>query len=69
MRMKVGMKENSKKKLVRTTWTGDVEQMADEKLAKRADSQKVEMRKIRNFDGDCIRNDLERMGEEFKKNR
>ena len=38
----VGVKERSKKKLARSTWAGHVEKMADEKLAKRADAQKVE---------------------------
>ena len=40
--MEVGMKERSKKKLARSTWAGHVEQMGDEKLAKRADAQKVD---------------------------
>ena len=42
MRVEVGVKECSKKKLVSRTWAGHVEKMADEKLAKRADAQKVE---------------------------
>ena len=42
MRMEVGVKESSQKKLVRNTWTGHVEKMGDEKLATRADAQKVE---------------------------
>ena len=43
MRMEVGVKENSKKKLVRSTWAGHMEKkLGDEKLAKRADAQKVE---------------------------
>ena len=40
--MEVGVKESSKKKLVRCTWAGYVEKMGDEKLAKRADAQKME---------------------------
>ena len=31
--VKVGVKESSKKKLVRSTWTGHMENMGDEKLA------------------------------------
>ena len=38
----VGLKENSKKKLVRTTWAGHVEKIVDGKLAKRGMVQKVE---------------------------
>ena len=38
--MKVGVTESSKK-LVRSIWAGHVEKMGDEKLAKRADIQKV----------------------------
>ena len=36
------MKESSKKKLVRSTRADHVERMGDEKLAKRADVQKVD---------------------------
>ena len=38
------MEETFKKKLVRNslTWAGHAERMGDEKLAKRADAQKVE---------------------------
>ena len=36
------MEESSKMKLVRSTWAGHVVKMADKKLAKRADAQKVE---------------------------
>ena len=43
MRVEVGTKGNSKKKLART-WAGHVETMGDEKLAKRADAQKVEVK-------------------------
>ena len=35
--MEVGVKESSKKKLVRSTAAGHVEKMGDEKLATRAD--------------------------------
>ena len=42
MKLEVGVKESSKKKLVRSTWAGHVEKMGDEKLAKRVDDQKVE---------------------------
>ena len=42
MRVEVGMKERSKKKLARSTWADHVVKMGDEKLAKRADAQKVE---------------------------
>ena len=42
MRVEVGVKESSKKKLVRSTWAGDVKKLGDEKLEKRADAQKVE---------------------------
>ncbi len=42
MRVEVGMKESSKKKLLKSTWVGHVQKMGDENLAKRADAQKVE---------------------------
>ena len=42
MRVDDGMKERSKKKLVRSTWADRVVKMGDEKLAKRANAQKVE---------------------------
>ncbi len=41
MRVQVGEKESSKKKLARSTWAGHVEKMGDEKQAERADAQKV----------------------------
>ena len=44
MRVKIGVKESVKKKLMKSTWAGHVERMGDEKLAKRADVQKVEGR-------------------------
>ena len=34
--------EVGKKKLARSTWTGHVEKMGDEKLAKRPDARKVD---------------------------
>ena len=40
--MEVGVKESSKKKLVRDTRAGHVDKMGNEKLAERADAQKVE---------------------------
>ena len=40
--MEVGVKESSKKKLVRSTWAGDLDKMADERLAKKVNAQKVE---------------------------
>ena len=40
MRVEVGTKGNSKKKLARSTWADHVETMGDEKLSKRADGQK-----------------------------
>ena len=50
----VGVKESFKKKLVRSRlkWAGHVERMGDEKLAKRADAQKVE-RKEGKEDREC----------------
>ena len=41
MRVQVGVKVSSKKKLARSTWAGHVEKMGDEKQAERADAQKV----------------------------
>ena len=70
LRVKVGVKESSKTKLVLSTQAGHVEKMADEKLAKRADAWKVEGfrgEEDGNGDGDCIESDLERVGEEWKK--
>ena len=48
------------------------EKMGDEKLAKRADAQKVEGdggKEERNCDGVWIKSDLERVGEEWKNDR
>ena len=43
MRVEVGMKDSSKKKLVRRTWAGHVEKMRDEKLVKTASARGGEM--------------------------
>ena len=40
--MEVEVKESSKKKLIRSTWAGNVGEIRDDKLAKRADALKVE---------------------------
>ena len=40
--MEVEVRESSKKKLMRSTWAGHVNKMGANKLAKRADAQKVE---------------------------
>ena len=42
MRVEVGVKEHLKKKLGRSTWSGHVENIGDEKFAKKADAHKVE---------------------------
>ena len=72
MRVEVGVKDSFKKKLVsrRLTWAGHVERMGDEKLTKRTDVQKMDGEggeEDRNCDGDCIKRDVERMGEECRK--
>ena len=59
MTVEVGVKESSKRKLVRSMWAGHVEKTGDETLAKKVDAQIV--------DGDCIKNDLKRVGEEWGK--
>ena len=38
----VGVKQSSKKHLVRSTWRGHVERMGDENMTKRTDADKVE---------------------------
>ena len=43
MRVKVGVKESSKKKLVRSTWAGHLAEMGDVFTWQREDAQKVEM--------------------------
>ena len=64
--------QSFKKKLVRIIlkWARHVERMGDEKLAKRADAQKVEgnMRRGRLIMGweDCIKGDQERVGGEWR---
>ena len=65
MTVEVGMKASSKKKLARSTWEM-------KKLANSSDAQKVEdkwreMRKTEIAMGDCIKSDLGRVGEEWKK--
>ena len=61
------MKERSNKTLVRSTLAGHVKNMGDEKLAQRADAQKVEgKRKTGIAMGDCIKHDPDRVGEEWK---
>ena len=68
MRVEFGVKESSKKKLVGITWAGRVEKMVDYKLAKRADAQKVGGKwKTEIAMGDCIKSDIDRVGEEWKK--
>ena len=42
MRVEIGVKGSSKKKLARSTWAGHVVKLKDEKLAKRAEAQKVD---------------------------
>ena len=42
MRVWGGVKENSKKKLMRSTWAGHMGKMGYEQLAERAGAQKVE---------------------------
>ena len=67
LRVEVGVKESFKKNLVmsRLKWVGHVERMGDEKLAKGADTQKVEgkMRQGR-LRANSITRDLERVGGE-----
>ena len=61
MRVEVGVKESSKKKLVRR-WVGHVEKNDRYKIGR---GQKVEGRgeECRNCDGNCIKSDLERAGD------
>ena len=60
------MKKSFKKKFVssRLTLAGYVERMGDEKLPQRAGKGGEE---DRNCDGDCIKRDLVRVGEEWEK--
>ena len=65
--MAVGEKENSKKKLMRCTWAGHVEKMGDEKLAESRcpeSEREMDAKKTKIAMVDCIKNDLERVGEE-----
>ena len=60
------------KKLVtsRFTWAGHVKRMEYEKLAKRADAKKVEGKEARKSEletWDCIKKEIERVGEEWRK--
>ena len=71
LRVEVGVKDSFKKKLVRSRLTraGHVERRGDEKLTKRTDAQKMDGEggeEDRNCDGDCIKRDVERMGEECR---
>ena len=64
--MEVGVKESSKKKLVRSTVT----KMEDEKNGKESRcpeiGEEMEARRTEIAMGDCIESDLERVGEEWK---
>ena len=67
------MRERFNKKLARSrlTWASHAERMGDEKLAKRADAQKVESKRMRGRLklrwGDCMKRYIERVGEEWRK--
>ena len=52
MRVKVGVKDSFKKKLVRSRLTraGHVERMGDEKLTKRTDAQKMDGTEVRKIE-------------------
>ena len=59
-------------KLVRSTWAGHIEQMRDEKLAESRCPEsggEMESRKTEIAMGDCIKTDIERVGEEWKNDR
>ena len=71
MRVGVGVKESTKKKLAWITWAGHVDKMGDEKNGKeiRCPENAGEMEARKNTEiamGDCIESDLERVGEEWK---
>ncbi len=69
MRVQVGVKESSKKKLARSTWAGHVEKMGDEKQAESGCPEsegEMEERKTEIAMGDSIKSALEIMGEEWK---
>ena len=72
LRVKFGVKESSEKKLARSTWAGHVEQMGDKKLTKITDTQKAEGKWRRGRPkmqwGIALKNDIERVGEEWGKN-
>ena len=62
------MKESAKKKLVRSTWDGHVEKMGDGKLAESRCPEgggEMEAMKTEIAMGDCIKSDLQRVGEEW----
>ena len=71
-RVEVGVEESFKKTLVRSglNWAGHVGRMGDEKLATRADAQKVEGKRRRGRPRmrweDCVKRDLERVGGEWR---
>ena len=65
------MKESSKKKLVSSSWVGHVKKNCRLKTGKKSRSpesgREMMARKTDIAMGDCIINDLERVGEEYKK--
>ena len=69
-RVQVGMKESSKKKLVRSTWAGHVEKNGRWKIGKETrcpeSGGEMQARKTEIATGDCIESDLEKLGEECK---
>ena len=68
--MEVGVKESSKKKLVRSTWAGHVEKWHMKNWQREQMPRKWRGNggeEDRNYDGDCIESDLERVGEECNK--
>ena len=72
MRVEVGMKKCSKKKLMRSTWADHVEKW-EVKSWQRAVAQKVDgemqVRTIEMAMRDCIKSGLERVGKEWKNDR
>ena len=67
--MAVGMKESSKKKLVRSTWADHVERWQMKNWQRDQMSRKwmgIGSEEDQNCDGDCIESDIERVGEECK---
>ena len=70
--MEVGVKDSFKNKLVRSRLTraGHVERMRDEKTDKEKrcpENGREGGEEDRNCDGDCIKRDVERVGEESRK--